>query len=131
MFKKSMFRVAIALIFAIIVSPAFAQDVSGVYVGTYTATQVSGEIKIVLMFRQSGTTLAGQYFTASGVDGFGHGILSNGTAIMSWINSTWTCPGSYKGPYTFANDAVTWTYSGNDCAGPEAGTGQATQVSKF
>ena len=135
MFKKTMLGAVLALILAIVAPPAFAQDVSGVYVGTYTATQVPGEIQIVLVFRQSGTTLDGQYHTASGVDGVGHGILSNGTANMDWTNTTQSCPGTSpgttQGPYTFANQAVTWTYSGKDCVGDESGAGKATLQSKF
>ena len=121
-------RVAVALMFIAVASPALAADVSGVYHGTYTATQVPGELKIVLTFRQDGTMLSGTYSTSTGVSGVGSGVLSNNTAKMAWKNTTPKCPGTYNGIYTFVGQTVTWTYSGKDCAGPEKGKGQAKRV---
>lgn len=132
MIMKALQRAALVLLFAVVVSPALAADVSGVYVGTYTASQLPGRtLKISLTFMQNGTALTGTYTTSSGVQGIGHGTLANGTAQMSWQNTTTTCPGNYQGPYTFANRMVTWTYTGEDCLGPEQGAGTANWVSPF
>ncbi len=128
MLWKTLRRVAGALMFIAVASPALAEDVSGVYVGTYTATQVPGELKIVLTFRQDGTMLNGTYTASTGVSGVGSGVLSNNIAKMAWKNTTLECPGSYNGIYTFVGPTVTWTYSGKDCLGPEEGKGQAKRV---
>lgn len=129
MLSKPLRRVAAALMFIAVASPALADNVSGVYVGTYTASKLPGEtLHIVLTFYQAGTSLRGHYTTSSGVAGDGWGVLSNSTAQMAWQNTTRSCPGTYQGTYHFAEPTVTWTYSGKDCLGDEKGKGQAKQV---
>lgn len=76
MLSKPLRRVAAALMFIAVASPALADNVSGVYVGTYTASKLPGEtLHIVLTFYQAGTSLRGHYTTSSGVAGDGWGVL--------------------------------------------------------
>lgn len=100
--------------------------ISGLYVGTYTATS-SGTSPIAIVFTQSGDLVNGNFLTPSGMNGVGGGRIASNVADMNWVVTTAWCPGDYLGKYTFSGDTVTWTYSGNDCTGHEAGQGQATK----
>lgn len=108
-------------------------DISGPYIGTYTASELPGEtLHILAIFRQTENVVEGAYYTSSGVYGKGHGILTGNEAKMSWHNIPRSdCPGVYEGIYTFEGDTVTWTYVGVDCAGKEKGAGEATRVEGF
>lgn len=107
---------------------ASAQNYSGTYVGTYTATGAPGRHQVTLGFTQSGQSMSGTYKTSTGVAGVCNGWLSGNVAQMSCYNTTPSCPGNYGGPYTFSASAVTWTYNGFDCLGPEQGTGNARKI---
>ena len=128
---KHTFWGAIFAALSLVGSAVCAEDISGVYAGTYTVIQIPGEHKIVLVLRQSGSALMGSFHTASGVDGEGYGLLRGNKAQMFWRNTTPSCPGTYKGEYTFEGKTVTWTYSGEGCLGPEEGKGKASRVMDF
>lgn len=108
-------------------------DVSGAYLGTYTASELPKEqLKIIAIFRQSQNVVEGVYYTSSGVFGKGHGILTGNDVEMSWHNSPKSgCDGVYKGIYAFEGDTLTWTYVGVDCLGKETGAGEATRMDGF
>lgn len=107
---------------------ALAQNYSGTYVGTYTASGAPGQHQVTLGFTQSGQSMSGTYKTSTGVAGNCSGWLTGNVAQMSCYNTTPTCPGDYFGPYTFSPSAVSWTYTGIDCRGPEQGTGRAKKL---
>ena len=122
--------VLFAICAALLVSPAQAQGYTGSYVGTYTASKLPGQqITIWLYFRQSHpTTMTGSYNTGSGVSGICQGPVSGNVANLICRNVTPSCPGTYRGRYTFSSTGVTWTYSGRDCLGNETGAGAANRL---
>lgn len=130
---RTMLRATLAAVavLPLVAGSALAQDYSGVYVGTYTASQAPGEHKISLTFKQSGTSIQGAYITSTGVAGICFGVLSSNVAQMYCQNTTPSCPGTYKGPYTFSTSNVTWTYTGQDCLGDEQGKGAAQKLAAF
>ncbi len=109
---------------------ALAQNYSGVYSGTYTASQAPGQHSVTLTFSQTGTTMDGKYATSTGVAGTCSGTLSGNTAYLYCHNTTSSCPGDYQGPYTFSASGVTWTYTGYDCLGYEEGKGVAYKLAR-
>jgi hypothetical protein len=128
---KTMYRVllaAAAMQFAA-AGAALAQNYSGAYVGTYTASAAPGVHQISLGFSQNGQSMSGGYKASTGVAGVCNGWLNGNVAQMSCYNTTPSCPGNYFGPYTFSAGGVTWTYSGLDCRGPEQGAGKAVKIS--
>lgn len=107
---------------------AFAQNYSGTYVGSYTASGAPGQHQVTLGFTQSGQVMNGTYKTSTGVAGNCTGWLNGNVAQMNCYNTTPSCPGNYFGPYTFSASGVTWTYNGFDCRGPEQGAGKARKL---
>jgi hypothetical protein len=69
------------------------------------------------------------YKAAAGVQGQGVGKIENGTVESFPLQSTTPgCPGSYEASLKFADDAVTFSFKGEDCAGPMEGNGTAKRV---
>lgn len=127
---KAVYRImlAAAAMQLAVAGSAFAQNYSGAYVGTYTATGAPGINHVHLNFTQTGSVMSGTYATSSGVGGNCNGFLLGNVAQMSCYNTTPSCFGSYFGPYTFSPVGVTWTYGGVDCRGPEQGAGKAVKI---
>lgn len=107
---------------------AWAQNYSGAYVGSYTASAAPGQHRITLSFTQTGSAMSGKYATSTGVGGQCDGFLVGNVAQLFCRNTTPSCYGNYQGPYTFSPGGVTWTYTGYDCLGPEQGAGKAVKV---
>jgi hypothetical protein len=107
---------------------AWAQNYSGAYVGSYTASAAPGPHRVTLNFTQSGSAMSGKYATSTGVGGLCDGFLVGSVAQMVCHNTTPGCYGNYQGPYTFSPSGVTWTYTGYDCLGFEQGAGKAVKI---
>ena len=107
---------------------AWAQNYSGAYVGSYTASRAPGPHRVKLNFTQTGSAMTGNYATTTGVGGLCNGFLVGNVAQMFCYNTTPSCYGDYQGPYTFSPVGVTWTYTGIDCLGVEQGAGKAVKI---
>ena len=107
---------------------ASAQNYSGAYVGSYTASAAPGPHRVKLNFTQTGSAMTGNYVTSTGVGGLCNGFLVGNVAQMFCYNTTPSCYGDYQGPYTFSPAGVTWTYTGLDCLGVEQGAGKAVKI---
>jgi len=127
---KTVYRVmlAAAAMQLAVAGGALAQNYSGAYVGTYTASAAPGPHKVHLNFTQSGAVMTGNYATSTGVGGVCDGWLTGNVAQMFCYNTTPSCYGNYQGPYTFSPAGVTWTYTGFDCLGAEQGAGKAEKI---
>jgi hypothetical protein len=109
-----------------------ARDVAGVYEGMNNATYKTGgqgEQKITIMVGQAGSKVNVSFQTASGGQGEGSGTLTGaGVDSISLQSTAPGCSGSYEASFKFADDAVTWSYKGQDCGGPMEGKGTATRT---
>jgi hypothetical protein len=81
---------------------AWAQNYSGTYVGSYTASAAPGQHRITLSFTQTGSAMSGKYATSTGVGGLCDGFLAGNVAQIFCRNTTPSCYGNYEGPYTFS-----------------------------
>lgn len=106
------------------------QDISGTYVGTYTGTHAPGQNQIVIDILVDGSNFHSTYQTSTGVQGVSTGTISGNVGISTSQNTSPNCPGTFKSSYIFYRQSITWTFSGNDCAGHEEGQGQATRKPK-
>jgi hypothetical protein len=88
---------------------AFAQGYSGPYTGTYTASNLPGQVlNIGLYFKQlTQNTMIAQYGTGSGVAGTCGGTVHGNVAVLTCRNATPSCPGTYRGRYVFSGETVT------------------------
>ena len=110
-----------------------ATDVAGTYGGMITMTFKSGakaEEKISITIEETANNdFKVTYKAAAGVQGQGVGKIENGTVESFPLQSTTPgCPGSYEASLKFADDAVTFSFKGEDCAGPMEGNGTAKRV---
>lgn len=109
--------------------PVGAGVVAGYWQGTNTASQLPGrKIPVAFVLNQSGSSVTGGYVAASGVYGDGSGSFSGTQGTMTWTNSTPSCPGTYTNSYALVGNVLSWTYKGDDCLGPETGSGQAVRI---
>ena len=79
---------------------AWAQNYSGAYVGSYTASAAPGQHRITLSFTQTGSAMSRKYATSTGVGGQCDGFLVGNVAQLFCRNTTPSCYGNYQGPYT-------------------------------
>jgi len=88
------------------------------------------EQQITLTIDQNGNELKVNYNTGSGGQGKGTGALnSTGTESSMSLQSTLTsCPGSYEASFKFADDALSFSFKGQDCAGAMEGLGTAKRT---
>jgi hypothetical protein len=88
------------------------------------------EQQITLRIQRSGNELKVSYDTGAGGQGKGVGLLNNeGTASTISLESTLaTCPGSYDASFKFADDALSFSFKGQDCGGPLEGHGTAKKT---
>lgn len=108
---------------------ALAQDYSGAYVGTYTASAAPGPHRITLNITVGpGSLISTTYTTSTGVAGECKGTLI-GVNALTYCRNTSSCYGNYWGPFIFAPGGVTWTYYGYDChSHDEHGAGKAVKI---
>lgn len=110
--------------------PSGPIDVTGDWVGTIQSSQVpapGSEIDFALS--QTGTTGTGTYFVpATGAFGDIAGTITGNRLSFTLTQQNISCPGSFTGTATIIGDAMTFTYSGNDCLGAHLnGRGSATR----
>jgi hypothetical protein len=104
-------------------------NVSGVWQGVNYASKVPGPHKVVLTFNQSGPAVIGSFWVATGVYGVGQGQITGPNSMtMSWTNTSPSCQGNYQNSYVVSGNAMTWTFTGQDCLGPEQGKGAAKRT---
>jgi hypothetical protein len=108
-------------------------NVAGTYEGTITTTYKSGgkgeqEISITVE-STAWNDFKLAFKTAAGAQGQGVGKFENGTATSVSLQSTTPgCAGSYESSFKFGDDAVTFSFKGEDCSGPMEGNGTAKKV---
>jgi hypothetical protein len=107
-------------------------EVSGTYEGMNIATYNAGgqgEQKITITVEQTESDLKVSFQTASGGQGKGTGTLKgNEVESMSLQSTAVGCPGSYDASFKFADDAVSWSFKGQDCGGAMDGHGTAKRT---
>jgi hypothetical protein len=104
-------------------------NVSGVWQGVNYTSKVPGPHKVVLSLLQNGSAVSGNYWVATGVYGTGQGqITGPKTMTISWTNTSPNCPGTYQNSYVVSGNVMTWTFTGDDCLGPEVGKGNAKRT---
>jgi hypothetical protein len=82
-----------------------------------------------IIVSQTGDDVAVNLQGASGATGKGTGKLTGETIeSMPLLSTTPGCSGTYEAALKFANDTVTWSYKGQDCAGPMNGHGTAKRL---
>jgi len=117
-----------------VVCSAATPSQAGYYEGINNTTYEKGgqsEQKITISVQQIGGDLKVRFQTAVGGQGEGMGTLSGNRIESISLHSTVPeCPGSYDGSLSFAENSVTWSYKGQDCAGPMKGHGTAKKVSR-
>jgi hypothetical protein len=108
---------------------AALEQIDGTYDGINEDNQSNGKAQFSLTFQQSGNAVTATYKSSLGGQGRGSGTI-NGNAIymMSIQSETPNCPGSYIASLKFEGDAVSWTYTGQDCNGPAQGHGSAKKA---
>jgi tetratricopeptide (TPR) repeat protein len=105
------------------------EQLQGDYFGTNTVNEWPGEAQIALTFQLSGNDVAATYQTSSGARGRGTGtIAGNVIKTMSLQSEGVGCPGSFTAEFVFSGDSVSWTYTGQDCSGPQHGHGSAKKT---
>jgi hypothetical protein len=110
--------------------PAAPVDVTGDWIGTIQSSQVPAPgTEIDLTLSQTGTTGTGTYFVpASGAFGDIDGTVNGNRLSFTLTQNNLSCPGSFSGIATVVADAMTFTYTGNDCLGSHTnGRGSATR----
>jgi hypothetical protein len=109
-------------------------NVAGNYEGmNYISYGNKGEAeqKVSINIQLKGSDLKISFQTANGASGEGTGKLTGNRAESISLHSTTPgCPGSYAGPLSFADNSVSWSYKGEDCAGPMEGHGTAPKVTQ-
>jgi hypothetical protein len=104
-------------------------NVSGVWQGVNYTSQLPGPHKVTLSLNQSGSSVSGSFWVATGVYGTGQGqITGPNTMTIYWTNATPSCPGNYQNSYIVSGNSMTWTFTGQDCLGPEQGKGNAKRT---
>jgi hypothetical protein len=112
---------------------ASATNVSGTYDGNITTNYKKGgqgEQKISITVEQTvWNDFKVAFKTANGAQGQGVGKSENGIPESVSLQSTNPqCAGSYDASFKFADDAVTFSFKGEDCGGPMEGNGTAKKV---
>jgi tetratricopeptide (TPR) repeat protein len=109
------------------------EDVRGQYQGLDTVLASSADSQpttapISISFKQAGRYLSATYRHSRGGTGKGIGIITGTAATLSLRGQTENCPGNYAASFEFSGQAVTWSYTGQDCNGPVQGRGTATRT---
>jgi hypothetical protein len=90
---------------------------------------VKGARKVVLNLNQSGFAVSGTFWVATGVYGTGQGQITGPNSMtIYWTNTSPNCFGSYQNAYAVSGNAMTWTFTGQDCLGSEQGYGNARRT---
>ena len=115
---------------------AFAQNVSGAYVGIVKATHWPAT-KISLNVKQGGPLfppglVTAGYATVVGLRGTCSGYLFGNVAHLTCTNTVLVngCSGQYYGQYTFSPGGMLWSFNGSDCRGFEEGSGTALKITQ-
>ena len=94
-------------------------------------TKGQAEQKISVTVQQNGSDLKVSFRTPDGASGEGTGKLTGNRAeALSLHSTTPSCPGSYDGSLSFADNLASWSYKGEDCGGQMTGHGTANQVTQ-
>ena len=111
---------------------ASALNVTGNYEGmNYISyrNRAQAEQKVSITIQQNGSDLKVSFQTPNGGSGEGIGKLTGNRIEWISLHSTApSCPGSYNGSMSFADNSLTWFYKGEDCGGAMEGHGTAPKV---
>ena len=109
-------------------------NVAGNYEGmNYISYGKTGqaEQKVSVTIQQNGSDLKVSFRTPDGASGEGTGKLTaNRAELVSLRSTTPGCPGTYDGSMSFADNSLSWSYTGKDCGGSMEGHGTAPKVTQ-